>query len=358
MIEFIKSSYFRDLLASFSVGVVLFTKQGSVYAINEAAVSTLALNEKRYEGRHWKDVFANIENMGALEEIVNYSTERQTRSGPVKTTISSRGDKILHLSLSTSVLLYFEKIWGIMVEINDITDIYLLHEREKQILKEKSLVQVERSESLKKMSMAVAHQIRNPTTAIGGMARLLLKKTDLNGESSSYLNAILNSSKRLEEIVDTAFDYSRIQLGKKEPTPLKLIVFSAKERLAADNIQWEIELPEISINVDLSLFVDAVYEILKNSVEALQGNHGKVSISAHVLLDFCVIEIADTGPGISEKDMPFIFDPYFSTKPMGIGMGMCKTERIIKEHMGTIELESKDGKGVRIIIKAPYEKVD
>ncbi len=109
--------------------------------------------------------------------------------------------------------------------------------------------------------------------------------------------------------------------------------------------------------VDPSRIKDALLNILKNAVQAI-GNNGTVTIRIYKKHDACVFEIRDTGPGISEEDLPFIFDPFYTTKKFGTGLGLTITHRIIEEHEGSIAVESKKGAGsvFRVLIPLKKEK--
>jgi two-component system sensor histidine kinase HydH len=107
--------------------------------------------------------------------------------------------------------------------------------------------------------------------------------------------------------------------------------------------------------VDPGRIKDALLNILKNAVQAI-GNNGTVTIRIYKKPDACVFEIRDTGPGISEEDLPFIFDPFYTTKKFGTGLGLTITHRIIEEHEGSIAVESKKGAGSVFRVSIPLKK--
>src|SRR5208283_904836 len=152
MLEFIRSTYFQGLLDSFSAGVVIFNSEGLVYAVNKSAYSILDLDAGDHIRERWPSLFAGFEQKEQLEEMVRYVTDNM-RQAPHRFTdrFSDKEGRSRHLSLSASPLIYHEKLFGIVIEINDITNIVLFHEREKSILQERNVLQQERYEGLRKI---------------------------------------------------------------------------------------------------------------------------------------------------------------------------------------------------------------
>jgi len=99
-----------------------------------------------------------------------------------------------------------------------------------------------------------------------------------------------------------------------------------------------------NIYIDPTRIREALLNILKNAVQAV-SLESMITVRNYVKDDKCVFEIQDTGPGINEADMQYIFDPFFTTKKTGTGLGLAITHRIVEEHKGSIEVESKQGEG-------------
>ena len=97
---------------------------------------------------------------------------------------------------------------------------------------------------------------------------------------------------------------------------------------------------------------EALLNILKNAVQAV-GAGGTIKVVTFKNESSCVFQIQDTGPGITEADIPYIFDPFFTTKKTGTGLGLAVTHRIIEEHKGSIEVESKPGEGTTFSVFLP-----
>jgi len=111
-----------------------------------------------------------------------------------------------------------------------------------------------------------------------------------------------------------------------------------------------LELPEIY--VDANRLREAIVNIIRNAIQSIDGN-GTVTIRTYIRNEMFLLEVEDTGKGICEKDLPHIFDPFYTTKKEGTGLGLTISNKIIEEHGGNIEVESVEGKGSIFRITIP-----
>lgn len=219
----------------------------------------------------------------------------------------------------------------------------------------------ERVESLRKITMAVAHQLRNPMTIIGGFARLLARKPELQGEYLEYLDGILEAAGRIERITEVVSDYSSLRLGEMRQTPVAELVEEAraasegKTAALARRVSWKIDVQPVSVPVDKSLMTWALAELLDNAVESLPGGVGEVRIEAGRENGAVLLKIVDTGRGIPEAELPYVLDPFYTTKAVAVGIGLPKADRIIHEHGGTMSIASIEGRGTTVTIRLPLE---
>ncbi len=221
------------------------------------------------------------------------------------------------------------------------------------------LVQSEKMAALGAMMAEITHEIRNPLVSIGGFTRRLAKKLQDN-EGKKYIDIILGEVARLEGIIHDNLSYI------KEIAP-QLVETDIGGLIEESLTLYEDELAQRRIHVERNyspavprLMVDApqlkqgVINILKNAMEAME-NGGTLFIRTYPAPETreAAIEMGDTGPGISDKAMHNIFNPYYTTKPRGTGLGLPITNRIIKAHKGRIELQNRQGGGALFTIKLP-----
>ncbi len=358
MLEFIRSTYFQGLLDSFSAGVVIFNSEGFVYAVNKAAHFILDLDAGDHVRKQWVELFTGFERKNTLEDMVRYVTEHMQQA-PYHFTdrFPDREGGIRYVSLVASPLIYYDKLFGIVIEIIDITQIVRLHEREKSILQERNMFQQQRYEALRKMSMSVAHQIRNPVTIIGGLAQRLPKELVLSASQIEYFDTIRGCAKRMEDIVAGVYEYSSLNVGQRYLTDVGLIINAAREEVLLRfstipaEVIWQVEIEPCELLADIGQLSMGIAEILANSIESFAGSPGRIKISGHLHEGLYRLEITDTGSGVPEGNLNFIFDPFFTTKTVGTGMGLCKAEKIIKEHDGRINIKNSDDGGTKVSIE-------
>jgi len=206
----------------------------------------------------------------------------------------------------------------------------------------------EMRESLDRVARAVAHEVRNPVTAIGGLASRLLKKASPQSKEAQYLKRILESTTRLELIVSQVQLYAYLPQPYRRPLEMKkwlahiLEQYQDLARRQGVNIRLQAEDEELVVQLDPELMASALNNLIINALEAMpQG--GELSVSVEAEPEALYITISDTGTGISPKDLPYLWDPFFTTKADRVGMSLAITKRIIYEHNGTLEVESTPG---------------
>jgi two-component system sensor histidine kinase HydH len=221
------------------------------------------------------------------------------------------------------------------------------------------LVHSEKMAALGAMMAEITHEIRNPLVSIGGFTRRLAKKLQ-NSDDKKYVDIIMSEVTRLEGIIHDNLSYI------KELAPL--LAEADINTIMTDILAlYEDELAQRHITVvkDLSpalprLLLDipqikqALINILKNAMEAME-NGGTILIRTYELPETreAAIEIGDTGHGISAKAMHNIFNPYYTTKPRGTGLGLPITNRIVKAHRGKVEPRNRESGGAIFTIKLP-----
>jgi two-component system sensor histidine kinase FlrB len=218
-----------------------------------------------------------------------------------------------------------------------------------------------RLSAMGELVMKIAHEIRNPLGSIELFANLLA--TDLKGtEQVDYARRISNSVRSLVNTLDNMLRFSGEIRPKMKFSCVNDIVRETcdefREVLAGGGIEFNLsDDVEHSLYLDKGLMRQALINILLNAVHAMpEGGTIRVSIAQGKGLDDVRISIKDHGPGMNEETRARLFEPFFSTKDRGTGLGMSITLGIITAHKGRIDVDSFPGKGTEFIILLPLEK--
>ena len=227
---------------------------------------------------------------------------------------------------------------------------------------EKALNQQAKMASLGVLSSKVAHEINNPLGVILGYASHLEGKVSPEDPIYRYIRDIKTESRRCKRIVEDLLNYARIPAPKLATKDLngilgEIVAFASnlpETRLIEIVTHFVPYLPPVKVDED-QIYQVAINLIL-NAASAIEGN-GRLVIGTE--LDpkgEALITFGDTGEGIPHELLEKIFEPFFTTKPTGTGLGLAITRQIIKQHLGTISVESETGKGTRFTIRLPLEK--
>ncbi len=232
------------------------------------------------------------------------------------------------------------------------------------IMKEErgKLVEEERSKTLEKMVDEVAHEIRNPLTSIGGFTRKIYERLPEGDPNKNYMKIVIEDVERLENMVKQIVKLKVIGVSHTEPSNINDVIIDALksfEKEFRDNgieVKTELldNLPLISI--DRGKITVAIANLIKNSIEAMYEKPKLLKVISNQSNKNIEIVISDTGKGIPKDKIKYIFDPFFTSKIYGPGLGLTITQRVIQEHGGTISVESDLGKGATFTIRLPLKK--
>ncbi|GAB4279930.1 MAG: hypothetical protein Kow0092_35670 [Deferrisomatales bacterium] len=215
-----------------------------------------------------------------------------------------------------------------------------------------------REEELGKVAEGVAHRVRNPMTTVGGFARRLRKRLAGDEEARRWADIILEEASRLEQLVADIHRYTG--LPRPEPRPVSLATAAARavadraRRLAAAGIQVAEHYPERvpPVSADPALLRVVLDNLLHNAEQAMPHG-GTLRVEVEAAGDRVCAAIQDTGEGIDPEDLPYVFDPFFSSRPRAAGLGLTVARRIVWEHKGEITVESTAGAGTRVQVCFP-----
>ena len=252
------------------------------------------------------------------------------------------------------------------------------HDITKRILAEEQVLQqaaeLQRAGQLSfvgELAAGLAHEIKNPLAGIQGAVDILIRRRDKNDPEREALEGMRDEVQRIDRTVRALLDRARPRLASVKPTPLTDVVRRAVNLARAQltsasapgrrvDIDFEPTTDPIVIPIDPAQIEDAVLNLIINAIEAVEGD-GEVRIRvtrrpsdrAEGVEDEAIVEVSDDGRGISEEDLARIFNPFFTTRPGGTGIGLSSVRRIVRAHGGGVEVESSAGQGSTFTLYLP-----
>ncbi len=224
---------------------------------------------------------------------------------------------------------------------------------------EAQLIRSEKLAALGQLSAGIAHEIRNPLTSINILIHSLTENLPTEDSRWEDLKVIEEEILRINEIVDQFLRFAKPASPLFEKTNLISIFEEILQLLRPQLERARIEVkrefePLPLITVDKEQIKQVILNLLMNAIQAMSGG-GKLGTSGRLSKDGDWVELAiqDSGVGIPPEDMNKLFDPFFSTKEGGMGLGLAIAHRIIDQHHGKIEVESTPGKGTLFTISLP-----
>ncbi|QLR44002.1 two-component system sensor histidine kinase AtoS [Enterobacter sp. RHBSTW-00994] len=326
-------------------GVIAIDRQGDVTTMNPAAEQITGYKRHELVGQSYATLFANTRFSSPVLDTLEHGTEHLAQE------ISFPGrERMIEISATTSRIhnTHGEMI-GALVIFSDLTA-----RKEAQ----RRLAQTERLATLGELMAGVAHEVRNPLTAIRGYVQIIRQQTTRT-EHQEYLSVVLNEIDSINKVIQQLLDFSRprqsqwqrVQLDTLIKETLILVQTAGIQARIAFSVESKCTLPEIV--ADRELLKQVILNILINAVQAI-GARGEIRIRTWTYSPFQqAVTIQDNGCGIDIALQKKIFDPFFTTKASGTGLGLALSQRIINAHQGDIQVTSQPGCGTTFTLILP-----
>lgn len=348
-----------NIIHSISDGVLVVQPGGMVVLVNPALCEILGFEEERILGKGWAELFIedphNLEFKQMVLEVIQ--TKEPIRNRQINYHAPDGSNR--ELLLTTSLLHDRDDLVGMVTLFKDVTELDHLHKRERRLLAQSLRLYEEKAESLDRVARAVAHEVRNPVTAIGGLASRLSKMYVSDQLVVDYMRRIIEATSRLEQVVAQVQAYAYVPRPNRRPVDivawLKEIIAGHESRCRKLGIDLQLHFDEdrcCEAQIDSQLLATAVHNLLENAMDAMEDG-GVLEVSLKRDQDNVVITIRDSGHGIDEKDLPYLWDPFFTTKADRVGMSLAITKRIVSEHEAFLTLESPQEGGTTITMTLP-----
>ncbi|HCW3112901.1 TPA: two-component system sensor histidine kinase AtoS [Citrobacter amalonaticus] len=326
-------------------GVIAIDRQGDVTTMNPAAEMITGYTLNELVGRPYATLFSDPHFASPVLDTLAHGTEHlaQEVSFPAR-------DRTIELSVTTSRIHNPNgELIGALVIFSDLTA-----RKETQ----RRLAQTERLATLGELMAGVAHEVRNPLTAIRGYVQIIRQQTSLPVHQE-YLSVVLKEIDSINKVIQQLLDFSRprqsqwqqVLLNSLIEETLILVQTSGVQARITFNFEQDTGLP--AIVADRELLKQVILNLLINAVQAINAR-GEIRIRTwQYSATQQAVAIEDNGGGIDIALQKKIFDPFFTTRASGTGLGLALSQRIINAHQGDIHVASMPGCGATFTLILP-----
>lgn len=346
----------EEILEQMRSGLMTVNAAGKIVYFNHTAGRILDIDPRYARGKNLADVLSD-EYSEFKRYILSglYNGRADARSEIIIR--KKRERREMPIGLSSSILLDDNNLRGIIILFQDLTDVKKLNER---------IMVAERLAAVGQMAAGIAHEIRNPLASISGSVEVLKDELHLEGENSRLLELILKESSRLNTILSDFLNFARISKTPSGRCDLSAVINEIRDLIKGDNriagnvdISFEVHRPVLMVVGGEDQIKQILWNLILNSAQALNSDGGTVLVKTEDYRDgsddMVKLTVADDGPGIPEDIKKRMFDPFFSTRADGTGLGLPIVARIVDCLGGRIEVESSPETGTIFVVLLPKE---
>jgi len=341
----------RNILESIPTGVLTLDAHGAVTSLNGAGERLLGLRAPAIGGRLIGDV---LQEMPELTDWILAALAGDRLLTEQDFALAHPGRQVKVRASAADLRGESGQTHGLVVLLRDTTEMGKL---------EAQLRRSDKLAALGTLSAGVAHEVKNPLHALGLNLHLLQAELAAGAPDGravgGYLDVLRSELQRLQRIVENFLRFAKPSVPEIKPVDLVALV----ERVlglvgfeaANDGVRIETHLDAdlLSIPGDEGQLSQVVLNVMMNALQAMPEG-GAITVTARRDGDWAEVTVTDTGPGIADAILPHVFDPYFTTRPSGVGLGLAIAHRIVQGHHGSLDIESHIGSGTTMIIRVPF----
>lgn len=347
-----KDGFFEKVFDSLPEGVILLDLSFKIIDLNDAAQSMLKVSKKKAVG---KPLLTFVSSSEMEEFAAKALSEERSLYGEEMKVAFRFGGKMSLLPVASPLYSEDGIIEGVLVQLKDVQATKFLSMQN---------TQHSRASSLEALFLGLAHELKNPLSGIRGAAQLLLSEEN-EGEANFSANIIIKEVERLTSLIDrlkklepyTKEDFEKLDVNEILHEMEYLESRSTQNHHISFELNLDVALPHIL--GDRNALKQAFLNIFKNSIQAIR-ERGVVGITTRWISDYKLngqntigIEFTDDGVGIPQEEIQKIFNPFYSTKEGGSGLGLFLAFQIIAKHGGAIIVESEPGAGTTVDVNLP-----
>ena len=334
---------FRGIFDGTFDGILIWREDGRIIDVNEPASDIIGLPHDRLIGQTFQDIFDLDPNQKKhLQRHLSLMAKNTQHNFVCELTCKNGQTKQLDFLSRPDI------VNGVHLTVfRDITDKLKMEE------------QLKKSDTLNvvgELAAGIAHEIRNPMTALKGFIQLL--EGSMKGEYDNYFQVITSELQRIETIITDFLILAKPQAVSYQIKQVNTVLSETLDLLSAQaamlNIQFDIKYGELPlVHCEANQLKQVFINLIKNAIEAMPDG-GIIEVSTELFFDnHILVSIQDHGIGIPKSVLKKLGEPFYTTKEKGTGLGLMVTYKIIEEHEGWIEVNSKEGEGTLFQLYLP-----
>lgn len=338
-----------QVMSGLGDGLLLFNSEGRAVLVSPSAEKFLGRPPAELKGRHVSEIFPARHPLRGVLQI--QGEEIAPAEGRELTLEGKNGPQ--RIGVSVQVIREHGTRMGTLVSLRDVESLERIG----------SQLQVsERLAALGRVTAGVAHEVKNPLNSMRLWLEVLKANMPVDPEPQQAVKMLDSEIDRLDRAVKTFLNFTKpVELSLEEaslPALLTDVLDAARPSIIKAGLTLQSTLPETfpPVLVDHQLIHQAILNLLLNACD-FTGPGGTIALSLGHNGDSAIIEVQDSGKGISPEDQKKIFQLFFTTRPGGTGIGLANTFRFVQLHNGRIEFESETGRGTTFRIELPLGRV-
>lgn len=339
-------NYLRSIVDSSPDTLFDLSSEGMINFVSGNLIMQRGVNFKEIRGKHFTD-YVTPEHRELAQQI--WEDAKRGIYKPFEIDIVERGGSKRNLLITPRPVSGTGRYVFVQRDITEFKDL------------EKKYYESEKLAAIGQLSAGIAHEVRNPLSSIKMSLQILEKRLQPTGNDLKRFRIALREVEHLEELVNDVLIYAKPAAPKKEPSDIRRIVENALalvERLIIDkNIHVQNDFQEglPLLDADSAMLEQAFVNIYRNAVDAMETEGDLCTNVKRVEGDpwNMQINVVDNGCGIDPADLPHVFNPFFSKKKYGTGLGMTQVKKIIDLHLGSIEIRSTVAEGTVVTVILP-----